>query len=142
MLKIKLFILIFIFDSFIISQPSFANLSDIKCQVALPASEATLAAARLSLLSAEKTIPKAKKRVEMLSKEIENLEKEIKNLKLNEKDNIEKIKDKELLYKVAKNSQLATLKSLDLSRKALPKAINSVKKAEEKVLLIRKDCEK
>jgi hypothetical protein len=118
-----------------------ASYNEIKCQVIVPASEATLATARLSLLAAEKALPTAEKKVKSLSDKIIKLEKEIELLKQKSADS-EKLSEKELLLSATKNSQKLALKSLELTKKAIPKAVKEVKSAEAKVKYVRGKCNK
>lgn len=118
-----------------------AGYNEIKCQVIVPASEATLASARLTLLAAEKALPAAEKKVKSLSAKISKIENEIKLLK--EKDpNSEKLSEKELVLSATKNSQELALKSLDITKRAIPKAVKEVKRAELKVKDVRGKCNK
>lgn len=118
-----------------------ASYNEIKCQVIVPASEATLATARLSLLAAEKALPTAEKKVKNLSDKILKLENEIKLLKQKSADS-EKLSEKELLLSATKNSQKLALKSLELTKKAIPKAVKEVKSAEARVKDVRGNCNK
>lgn len=118
-----------------------ASYNEIKCQVIVPASEATLATARLTLLAAEKALPAAEKKIKSLSSKISKLENEIKLLKENN-PNSEKLSEKELVLSATKNSQELALKSLDLTKRAIPKAVKEVKRAEIKVKDVRGKCSK
>jgi len=118
-----------------------ASYNEIKCQVLVPASEATLASARLTLLAAEKALPAAEKKVKSLSAKIRNLENEIKLLKENN-SNSEKLSEKELVLTATKSSQELALKSLDITKRAIPKAVKEVKRAEIKVKDVRGKCSK
>jgi|688.fasta_scaffold112390_2 hypothetical protein len=118
-----------------------ASYNEIKCQVIVPASEATLATARLSLLATEKALPTAEKKVKNLSDKILKLENEIKLLKQKSADS-EKLSEKELLLSATKNSQKLALKSLELTKKAIPKAVKEVKSAEARVKDVRGKCNK
>jgi len=121
------------------SNYSDASYNEIKCQVLVPASEATLASTRLTLIAAEKALPAAEKKVKSLSAKISKLENEIKLLK-ESNPNSEKLSEKELLLSATKNSKELALKTLDITKRAIPKAVKEVRRAEMKVKDVRGKC--